>query len=99
MGKGELFALQKGDVDFDATASTFLISAYQEGTPLLGVASILNRAVVNAVMHKDVAQAKGITSTTPLADKLAALRGLTLGVSRPGSLTFQIGGSHTMAWR
>src|SRR5438270_101162 len=62
-----------------------------EGTQLLGVASILNRAVVNAVIHKDVAQAKGITPTTPLADKLAALRGLTLGVSRPGSLTFQIG--------
>lgn len=90
-GGPDVQALIAGDVDFDATAATFLISAYQEGTPLLGVVSILNRAVVNAVIHKDVAQAKGITPTTPLADKLAALRGLTLGVSRPGSLTFQIG--------
>ena len=55
------------------------------------MASILNRAIVNAVMHKDVAQARGITPTTPLRDKLAALRGLTIGVTRPGSLTFQIG--------
>jgi ABC-type nitrate/sulfonate/bicarbonate transport system substrate-binding protein len=89
-GGPDVQALIAGDVDFDATAATFLISAYQEGTPLLGVASILNRAIVNAVMHKDVAQARGITASTPLRDKLAALRGLTLGVSRPGSLTFQI---------
>ncbi|HEY7063681.1 MAG TPA: ABC transporter substrate-binding protein [Chloroflexota bacterium] len=89
-GGPDVQALIAGDVEFDATAATFLISAYQEGTPLLGVVSILNRAIVNAVMHKDVAQARGITAATPLRDKLAALRGLTLGVSRPGSLTFQI---------
>ncbi|HLH25707.1 MAG TPA: ABC transporter substrate-binding protein [Chloroflexota bacterium] len=89
-GGPDVQALIAGDVEFDATAATFLISAYQEGTPLLGVASILNRAIVNAVMHKDVAQARGITAASPLRDKLAALRGLTLGVSRPGSLTFQI---------
>jgi NitT/TauT family transport system substrate-binding protein len=89
-GGPDVQALIAGDVEFNATAATFLISAYQEGTPLLGVVSILNRAIVNAVMHKDVAQARGITPTMPLRDKLAALRGLTLGVSRPGSLTFQI---------
>jgi NitT/TauT family transport system substrate-binding protein len=89
-GGPDVQALIAGDVEFDATAATFLISAYQEGNPLIGVASILNRAIVNAVMHKDVAQARGITAATPLRDKLAALRGLTLGVSRPGSLTFQI---------
>jgi NitT/TauT family transport system substrate-binding protein len=89
-GGPDVQALIAGDVEFDATAATFLISAYQEGTPLVGVVSILNRAIVNAVMHKDVAQARSITGATPLRDKLAALRGLTLGVSRPGSLTFQI---------
>jgi NitT/TauT family transport system substrate-binding protein len=89
-GGPDVQALIAGDVEFDATAATFLISAYQEGTPLVGVASILNRAIVNAVMHKDVAQARGIMAATPLREKLAALRGLTLGVSRPGSLTFQI---------
>jgi len=90
-GGPDVQALIAGDVDFDATAATFLISAYQEGNPLLGVVSILNRAVVNGVMHKDVAAAKGVTTTTPFRDKLAALRGLTIGVSRPGSLTFQMG--------
>jgi NitT/TauT family transport system substrate-binding protein len=89
-GGPDVQALIAGDVEFNATAATFLISAYQEGTPLLGVVSILNRAIVNAVMHKDVAQARGITAATPLRDKLAALRGLTLGVTRPGSLTYQV---------
>lgn len=90
-GGPDVQALIAGDVEFNATATTFLISAYQEGTPLLGVVSILNRAIVNVVMHKDVAAAKGITSASPLRDKLAALRGLTIGVTRPGSLTYQLG--------
>src|SRR5437870_1093528 len=33
------------------------------------------------------AQAKGITEKSPLADKLKALRGLTIGATQPGSLT------------
>ncbi len=90
-GGPDVQALIAGDVEFNATAATWLISAYQEGTPLLGVVSLLNRAVINAVMHKGVAQARGITPTTPLRDKLAALRGLTVGVTRAGSLTYQLG--------
>ncbi|HZU07897.1 MAG TPA: ABC transporter substrate-binding protein [Chloroflexota bacterium] len=79
-----------GDVQFNITAPSQLITAYQEGAPLLGVVSILNRVVVNAVMHREVAQARGIGPTTPLRDKLAALRGLTVGATRPGALTYQL---------
>ena len=83
-------ALLAGEVQFNMTAVSQLISAHQEGAPIIGVVSILSRVVVNGVMHKDVAQAKGIGTNTPLRDKLAALRGLTVGVTRQGSLTYQI---------
>jgi NitT/TauT family transport system substrate-binding protein len=83
-------ALIAGDVDFGATATTILISAYQEGTPLLGVVSLLNRMNMHVAMRKDVAQDQGIGPDTPLSAKLAALKGLTIGVTRLGSLTDQV---------
>jgi NitT/TauT family transport system substrate-binding protein len=83
-------ALIAGDVQFSATAATILISAYQEGAPLLGVVSLLNRMNMHLAMRKDVAQARGIGAQTPLREKLAALRGLTIGVTRLGSLTDQV---------
>src|SRR5262249_29210858 len=83
-------ALIAGDVDFGATATTILISAYQEGTPLLGVVSLLNRMNMHLAMRQDIAQDKGIGPDTPLSAKLAALKGLTIGVTRLGSLTDQV---------
>jgi NitT/TauT family transport system substrate-binding protein len=83
-------ALIAGDVQFGATGTTILIAAYQEGTPLLGVVSLLNRMNMHVAMRKDVAQAKGIGPQTPLRDKLATFRGTTIGVTRLGSLTDQV---------
>jgi NitT/TauT family transport system substrate-binding protein len=38
-------------------------------------------------MHKDAAKAKGITESTPLPEKLKALKGLTVGVTNLAALT------------
>jgi NitT/TauT family transport system substrate-binding protein len=83
-------ALIAGEVQFNASATTNLIAAYQEGSPLVGVVSLLNRPIMFWVMHKEVAQARGIGPQTPLRDRLAALKGLTIGVTRLGSLTDQL---------
>ncbi|HVO93000.1 MAG TPA: ABC transporter substrate-binding protein, partial [Terriglobales bacterium] len=42
---------------------------------------------INWAMHKESARSKGITESTPLADKVKALKGLTVGVTNPGALT------------
>ena len=89
-GGPDIQALMAGDVQFSATATTILVSAYQEGTPLLGIVSLLNRMNMHVAMHKDVAQARGVGPQTPLRDKLAALKRLTIGVTRLGSLTDQV---------
>jgi NitT/TauT family transport system substrate-binding protein len=89
-GGPETQALIAGDVQFGATGTTILIASYQEGTPLLGIVSLLNRMNMHLAMRSDVVQAKGIGPQTPLRDKLAALRGTTIGVTRLGSLTDQV---------
>jgi NitT/TauT family transport system substrate-binding protein len=47
----------------------------------------LNKLFINWAMHKDVAKSKGVTEAMPLADKIKALKGLTVGVTNPGALT------------
>jgi ABC-type nitrate/sulfonate/bicarbonate transport system substrate-binding protein len=86
-GGPDIKALIAGDVDFTYTASDQVILPWQEGKRLTIVMAAVPRAVINWAMHKDVAQAKGITEKSPLADKLKALRGLTIGSTQPGSLT------------
>ena len=86
-GGPDIKALIAGDVDFTYTASDQVILPWQEGKRLTMVMGVIPRALINWAMHKDVAQAKGITEKSPLADKLKALRGLTIGSTQPGSLT------------
>ncbi len=86
-GGPDIKALIAGDVDFTYTASDQVILPWQEGRRLVMVMGVIPRALINWAMHKDVAQAKGVTEKSPLADKLKALRGLTIGVTQAGSLT------------
>ena len=86
-GGPDIKALIAGDVDFTFTASDQVILPWQEGKGLVMIMGVIPRALINWAMHKDVARAKGITEKSPLADKLKALRGLTIGTTQAGSLT------------
>ncbi|HEU5319859.1 MAG TPA: ABC transporter substrate-binding protein [Methylomirabilota bacterium] len=83
----DIRALIAGEVDFTFTPGDNVLLAFQEGKRLVMVMSGLNRLFINWAMHKDVARERGITESTPLPDKLKALKGLTVGVTTPGALT------------
>jgi NitT/TauT family transport system substrate-binding protein len=86
-GGPDIRALIAGDVDFSFTTGDNVILAHQEGKPLLMVMSGLNKLFINWAIHKDAAKAKGITETTPLAEKMKALKGMTIGMTNAGALT------------
>ncbi len=86
-GGPDIRALIAGDVDFSFTTGDNVILAQQEGKKLVMVMSGLNRLFINWAMHKDVAKSKGVTESMPLAEKIKALKGLTVGVTNPGALT------------
>jgi NitT/TauT family transport system substrate-binding protein len=83
----DIKALIAGEVDFSFTPGDNVMLAYQEGKRVVMVMTGFRRLVINWAMHKDVARAKGITETTPLAQKIKALKGLTVGVTQAGALT------------
>ena len=86
-GGPDIRALIAGDVDFSFTTGDNVILAHQEGKKLVMVMSALNKLFINWAMHKDVAKAKGITESMPLAEKVKALKGLTIGMTNAGALT------------
>lgn len=67
------------------------LAAMQKGAKLLAVANIGDKMAVNIAVHKEVAKAKGITEQTPFAEKLKAIKGLTVGATLPGALSWQVG--------
>src|SRR5437867_5213262 len=86
-GGPDIRALIAGDVEFSFTTGDNVILAQQEGKKLLMVKSGLNKVFINWAIHKDAAKTKGISESTPLTEKVKALKGLTIGVTNPGALT------------
>lgn len=86
-GGPDIRAVIAGEADFSFTTGDNVILAYQEGKPLLMVVSGLRRLFINWAMHKETAKTKGISESSPLAEKLKAMKGLTVGVTNPGALT------------
>lgn len=89
-GGPELQALIAGSVDFSATGTAGLIRAFGGGRELLGVHNVLGRCVVDLVIRKDVAIRLGITPELVPEERLKRLRGIKIGATRIGALTYQI---------
>jgi len=59
----------------------------QEGKPLLLVYNLVGRVTLDLIVRTPVAQRLGLTPETPVAARYAALKGLTIGITRPGAPT------------
>lgn len=86
-GGPDLTALISGDVEFNAAAGTYQIGAIEAGRELVNVYNFYGRNLIGVVISKAAAEASGVAADAPLADRLQALKGLSIGMTRPGSLT------------
>jgi len=59
----------------------------QEGKPMLLVYNLVGRVTLDLIVRTPVAQRLGLTADTPLTARYAALKGLTIGITRPGAPT------------
>src|SRR3954466_2332719 len=84
-------ALMAKEVEFVATPPHHLYTLYLQNRKLLGVCGILGRCGINMVIAKEDAAERNVSEDSPFEKKLAALKGLTFGVSTPGSLTYNMG--------
>ena len=66
-----------------------VLPALQQGQKLICVLSLLNRSIVNATISQASATKLGVTQHMPLGNKLTRMKGMKIGVTRPGALTWQ----------
>lgn len=89
-GGPDVQAVLAGDAAFTINDGAQVLPALAKGQNLVCLLSTLDRNVINVTMNKAVAQKLKISETTPIAQKLAALKGLKIGITRPGALTWQL---------
>lgn len=90
----DIDALIAGSVQFTATTPNRLLTTYQQGKPLLGILNMFNRVGINCFINSESAAAAVIRADTPIDERLKKLKGLTIGVSRPGSFTYFVAANY-----
>jgi NitT/TauT family transport system substrate-binding protein len=65
------------------------IAAAAQGKPLITFATIVNKNPDDIVVSKDFAASRHLTTSSPLASKVKALEGATIGITSAGSLPQQ----------
>jgi len=86
-GGPDLAALLSGDVEFNAAAGTYQFKAIKQKRQLLNVCNFYHRNLIQVAMRKATADRLRITPQTSFGEKVKALKGLTIGMTRPGALT------------
>ncbi len=86
-GNAALQAAIGGNGEIVASGMSNNVLAAAKGHPLNFFATMVSRLPNNIIISKSVAKKKGITLSSPLSKKIAALKGLTIGITEPGSVT------------
>ncbi len=86
-GGPDLVALMSGNVQFNANAGTYQIGALKKKRKLLNVYNFYKRNLISVVISAKKQKELGVSPSAPLVKRAAALKGLRLGMTRPGSLT------------
>lgn len=79
-------ALSGGSVEFDADGTNNIVRLVGRGIDAVVVYGLVGPFSQSLVMANATARTKGITPSSPIAAKLAALKGLTFGITTPGAL-------------
>lgn len=83
----DVAALIAGDVDFAATAPPPMFNAYTKGQKTLGIFNLETHTSVQVLINHDTAKRIGFEPNWSIEQRVKALKGLKVGITRPGALT------------
>lgn len=86
-GGPDMAALVSGNVNFNFGVGVYQINALRAHRDLVTVLNMEGRPSISVVISKAAAAKTGVKPNAPLKERAAALKGLKIGVTRPGSLT------------
>ena len=82
-------ALVAGEVQITDADPFQLVQLQRQGQRVFFFYNLANRVTLDFVMRTEVSRRLGVSRQDPLERRLAALRGLRLGITRPGAATDQ----------
>ena len=86
-GGPDIAALVSGDVQFNAGPATQQVGALRAGRDIVNVYNFYNRSLLDVVLSTAAAKRVGVSPGAPLAQRAAALKGLTLAMTRPNTIS------------
>ena len=86
-GGPDMAALVSGDVNFNLGVGVYEINALLANRPLVNVLNMERRPAISVVLSKAAAARTGLSADASVEQRAAALKGLKIGITRPGSLT------------
>ena len=86
IGVNSLNAILSRSVDFSISAAPAVIRAYVRGQKAMMIANTFDGLVTEVVLRKDLADAAGITESSPLEKRAAALKGKKIAVQGLNSI-------------
>lgn len=89
-GGPDVQAVLAGDAAFTINDGAQVLPALDKGKELTAVMATLDKNVINVTMHAETANRLGVGPDSPYEDKVASLEGLKIGITGPGSLTWQL---------
>lgn len=89
-GVQALAAVMSKDADVYLGPPSTAMKAIKAGQDVTVFGNVMDQIPTNIVIQGDVARARGISATSPISDKIKALKGLTIGVNAAGSAPEQV---------
>ena len=87
----DIQALAAGEADFAVSPPTHLLTLYQQGgRSLQGIAAMVGKSASIIIIRKEIAEQRGLRPNTPFTERLKMLKGLSIGTTVPGSLTWNL---------
>ncbi len=88
-GPEALSGVVAGSVDVALSVHSSAVEARAKGAPVKSFLGLMDQYGAELVVKADAAQAAGVTTESPIADKIKLLEGKTIGITSPGSGTDQ----------
>ncbi|MEN6370275.1 MAG: ABC transporter substrate-binding protein [Thermotogota bacterium] len=80
-------ALVSGDAQFVDLGIDDVANLQSQGKDIVFIYNVENGLSMNLVVRNDVLAEKGVTPQSPINDRIAVLKGLRIGITRPGAVT------------
>lgn len=88
-GGPDVAALVSGDVEFNTAAPTYQLNTIRHGRDVILIHNYIKSMNQSLVVSADAVKRAGVAAGAPIADRLKALKGMTLGITQPGAMTDQ----------